>query len=49
MTQNILARCFVYSGIMLVVSSFCNLVNLINTYDNFTQDNSSDIVSAFDG
>lgn len=49
MAQKIMAKCFVMSGIMLIISTFGNLINLVNNYDNYVQNMSSHIVSAFDG
>lgn len=49
MMQNALAKCIVVSGILLAVSTFVSVVNLVNSYDAFIHNVSSHAVAAFDG
>ncbi|MDD3012121.1 MAG: hypothetical protein PHC34_00260 [Candidatus Gastranaerophilales bacterium] len=49
MAQRILTKSVIVSIVMLVIATFGYLINLINNYDNYAQNTSSHVVSAFDG
>lgn len=43
-----LKKCFLTSGVMVLVSTFGYLVNMVNQYDSFVE-NQTEIISAFEG
>jgi|GEM_PF-3343392 len=49
MAQRILTKCFVISIMMFVIVTLGNLIKQVNSYDNYVQNTSSHVVSAFDG
>jgi len=49
MNKRTIAECFIVSGVALIISAFGNFITLVNTYNNYVENSSSHVVSAFDG
>ena len=49
MMQGSMAKCFILGGITLIISAFMNIVYIVNSYDTYVNNNSSHVISAFDG
>jgi hypothetical protein len=49
MAQAKMARCFVLSSLMIIVTMFTSVIYLVNQYDNYVKDDPSNIISAFEG
>ncbi|MFH0703194.1 MAG: hypothetical protein V2B14_06640 [bacterium] len=49
MTKKTLAKCYVISGIILIIIAFGSIVNIINNQNNYNKNVSSHVILAFDG
>lgn len=49
MQQSVLKKCFITSTVMLMISTFANLIHIVNAYDSYVEKHSAQVVSAFDG
>lgn len=48
MTRQNLAKCFVLTGITLIICTFISIIGAINSYSNSINDTSSHVIAAFD-
>jgi len=49
MTQETLLKCFVMSGVIMIIAIFGNIFYLVNNYEHGSEKISSPIIAAFDG